>query len=539
MSANLLSSKVVIQEEAPRIRSIPSVPTSNVGAVGVTERGPVGVATLCSSFEEFQRIFGGFTANADLALALQGLYDNGGNVNVFVVRVVHYTTISNPSTKTSAAATVTLQDRAGTPVNTLKIDGKYDGAYANNIKIQILAASNGDADRFDLAVLNATTLAVLEYFPNLKIGTANAASPDYVVTVIGHATTGSRLITATDLLSGSVSPQNLPAIATSAAMTGGNDGLTGLVDTDFIGDASAKNGIRALDLVQDISLLIVPGRASSAVHNAMITYCEVTRDKQMFAILDPPAGQSTTQIVTYVTTTASLENLSEHGAIYWPRIKIVNPSTAIFGLTADGNIVVPPSGHIAGMFARTDASQVGGVYQPPAGVEKGILFNVVGFESNEVLEEAKRDIVFPRRINPITKFPGSPIYVDGARSLKGNGNFPSVSERRGVIFIEQSIKLGLQVFRQKNNTAENRSAAERTVRAFLLNQMRAGAFRSNDPATAFFVDFGDALNPPSVQFAGQMKGRVGLATNKVAEFIIVSFSQDTRALDTELAASAT
>ena len=63
--------------------------------------------------------------------------------------------------------------------------------------------------------------------------------------------------------------------------------------------------------------------------------------------------------------------------------------------------------------------------------------------------------------------------------------------------------------------------------AFLMDQLRNGAFRSKNPKTAFFVDFSDALNPPSVVFSGQVVGRIGLATNKPAEFIILRFSQDT------------
>jgi phage tail sheath protein FI len=254
----------------------------------------------------------------------------------------------------------------------------------------------------------------------------------------------------------------------------------------------------------------------------------------MFAILDPPASLDADGIVTYVNTTAALGGATEFAAIYWPQVKILNPNKTVFG-TAD-TLVMPPSGHIAGVYARTDASQPGGVYLPPAGIEEGRLLSIVGFETDEVLKEAKRDIVFPQRINPLTTFPGAPRFIDGARTLKGGGNFPSVSERRGVIFIEQSIKGGLQFARHKNNTPELRAAVDRTVTGFLLIQMNNGAFRTRDPNTAFFSDFSDALNPDSIVFAGQMIGRIGLATNKPTEFLILKFSQDTRALEEETAA---
>jgi phage tail sheath protein FI len=162
---------------------------------------------------------------------------------------------------------------------------------------------------------------------------------------------------------------------------------------------------------------------------------------------------------------------------------------------------------------------------------------VLGFETDEVLEEAKRDLVYPHRINPLTTTPGFPRYIDGCRTLKAGGNFPYIAERRGVIFIERSLKAALQFARHKNNTESLRAQVRRTITAFLTTQMNNGAFRSKTPATAFFVDVSDALNPPSVVFAGKLIARVGLATNKPAEFIILRIAADTRALDTELAAA--
>ncbi len=528
MSPQLLASKIVVQEEEPRIRNIPPQPTAVTAMVGIAERGPVGTATLTTSFEEYNRIFGSYTANTDMTLAAQGFFDNGGSF-LWIVRTVHYTDITSAATKTSAAATITLVDRAGTPLSTLKVDGKTDGAYANDIKIIIANATNGETDEFNLSVEDGGV--IVEVFPNLSM---TDADPNFVETVINDADTGSNLIKVTDLDSATSSPNDLPAIGTSAAMTGGDDGLTSLADTDFIGSETSKTGIRALDLVQDARLLLIPGRATSAVQNAMITYCETTRNLSMFAVLDPPANQSASQIITYVETTAQLLGLTEFASIYWPRIKIVNPSKTVYGI--EDSITVAPSGHIAGLYARVDASRPGGVYVPPAGTENGRIFGMVGIETDEVLDETKRDLVYPKRINPISSLPGVPWHIDGTRTLKGDGNFPTVAERRGAIFIEQSIKAGLIFAKHRNNTSSLRAEVDRTVFAFMLTQLRNGAFRSDDPAEAFFVDFSDALNPPNVVFEGKLIGRVGLATNKPTDWIILRFSQDTRAIEEALAA---
>jgi len=739
MTGQLLASKIVVVEEEPRVRGIPSAPTSVAGAIGITERGPIGQAVLCTSFEEFQNKFGGFTQDSYLALAAMGFFENGGS-QLWVVRTVHHTDIAVPESQTAlrasgyleasgapspatvvgtlpapfvledgdrlalsvdggaeeeivlngvaasvmaggsgpfaladgqiltlridggyeqsilfstgdfvdianatseeVAASINAQisggkawpDTEGGPViasdtkgmssrilvtggtanaalgfptteesgsgnvntlaavtiteikalleaaisgvsvfeavggflelrttatgpsaslqvggstaaafgldtelhngsdagivNLVRVEGKNPGAYGNRLEIEVRPATSGEASAFDLAVVDDGVYR--EVFPNLEM---DPSRERYIDAVINDSRSGSLLIRTIDQLAG----DSLYPDVQTVALAGGDDGLAGLDDTDFIGSDTGKTGMHALDQVQDLSLLLVPGRATAAVHNAMVSYCEVTRDGMAFAVLDPPENQSATDIVNYVTSIAALQELTEHAAIYWPRVQVLNPVRSVFG--PEDKIVVPPSGIIAGVYARTDSARPGGVYDPPAGIDKGRMFGVLGFETNEVLEEAKRDLVYPKRINPLTTGPGLPRYIDGSRTLKASGNFPYVAERRGVIYIERSLKQGLQFARHKNNTEGLRAQVRRTITAFLITQMNNGAFRSREPAKAFFVDVSELINTPSVIFAGKLLARIGLATNKPAEFIVLSISQDTRALEAELAAA--
>jgi len=737
MSQELLSSKVVVVEEQPRVRSIQGVQTSIAAFVGVTERGPLGEATLLTSFDEYRAVFGGYTTDSDVATAVSSFFEEGGNF-CYVIRTVHYTDPSNPNSKTSVKAGTTLQTAAagatagvvlgtntepfnfegnnqldidvdgagtenvvftatsasrtsgnaetfalsngetltvdidgtgvqtvefltgefvdisnataqevanvinakltgaysldsggnvviasdtlgtdssvdvtggsanaalgfttgiisgtgdvgditavtvaeikahveagvsgssgvtvtdvggavqiasnttgpsstiqvlasssadtilgidnavhsgtsGTPVDTLDVDGKTDGAYANSLSVEVTAATSGVSTEFNLYVLEDGV--IVENFPNLTMVDGEAR---YVESIVNA---DSNLIEVTDLDAGVANQR--PANATTP-LTGGDDGLVGLTDADFIGDSTGETGIKALDNVQNVNILCVPGQSTAAIYTAMINYCETTRDMSMFPILDPPADQSYSEIVTFFNS-AGLAGLSEFGAFYWPRVKVVNPAPAVFGDVA--NINVNPSGLLAGLYARVDGSRPGGVYIPPAGIENGQLRSAVGLETDDVLDEAKRDFVAPNRINIITTYPGAPIFVDGSYVLKGNGNFPFISQRRGAIFIEQSIKQGIEFARHQNNNAKLRREVERTVRGFLLVQMNNGAFSTTDPSTAFFVAFNDALNPPSEVSAGRLNGRVGLAFNTPAVWIIVRFSKDTRALEAEL-----
>lgn len=738
MASQLLSAGVFVEEEPPSIRTVQAVPTADTAFVGITERGPF-EPTLVNSFAEFQRIFGGFTADSDLALAIQGFFTNGGQV-AWIQRTVHFTDITDKATKTSAVGTLNLQTAAsaasagtvvgtgvapfdlepgeqltidvdaggpvvatfdaaaaertaanaptyaladgqdltvsidggpvqtiifntaefvdianatgaeviavinaeivgafadldggnpritsdkrgtdsgvnvtggtanaalgfttgniagtgdvadidavtgleaktvieadvagvtvsseiggqlritsnttgpassvqvtgastaadfgfdnathsgtsGAPVNTLQVDGKTDGSYANLLRPIVDPATSGTATEFNLLIEDDGVIA--EIFPNV---TMDPLLPNYVETLVNA---NSNLVTVTDLLSGAADPR--PAEGTFGPLAGGDDGLVGLDDNDFIGSDAGQTGIRGFDQIQGLALLAIPARATSGVHNAMLTYCEVTREGEMFAILDIPEGQTAQQAVVYVESTAAILNFSEYGAIYWPRIQIVNPSKTIFG--NDDNIVVAPSGHIAGVYARTDSSLLGGVYRAPAGPERGRIAGMVGFETDETKDKRKRDLVYPKRINPITVTPGQPRHIDGSRTLKGNGNFPSIPERRGVIFIESSLKNGLQFLKHDQNTPKTRRDANRTVTAFLLAQLRNGAFADPDPAKAFFVDTSTELNTPTVVAAGQLIIRIGLAPAVPAEFIIIRVTKDTRAIDEELAAA--
>ncbi|WP_095957875.1 MULTISPECIES: phage tail sheath protein [Myxococcaceae] len=112
MSRELLSSKIVVEEEEPRIRGIPAAPTSVAGAVGLAERGPIGQAVLCTSFDEYQATFGGFTPDSDLALAAMGFFENGGS-HLWVVRTVHYEDAFDPESHTATRAAAALTTGGG------------------------------------------------------------------------------------------------------------------------------------------------------------------------------------------------------------------------------------------------------------------------------------------------------------------------------------------------------------------------------------------------------------------------------------------
>jgi len=413
---------------------------------------------------------------------------------------------------------------------TLQVLGKTDGAYANQIVIEIQAATTAGTNYFDLIVLQAG--AVVEPWPNVSM---NPSDPRYALTIVNDPVHGSDYITLDDESAAVASPNNNPAHG-NFALAGGSDGLSGLVDADFIGSAAGLTGLRSFDQTPSLRLLIAPGQATPAVHNAMLTYCEAIRFGTMFAILDPPLGLSAQGIANYVQNVALLQESSEFGDIQWPNVKIANPQTSVFGASA--TIIVPPSGALAGRYGSNDAASPGGIYEAPAGVDFGRLNNVIGLETDEVKDEVKRDLVASALINPIVGLEGLPIHVDGSLTLKTTGPFPTIGERRGVIYIEQSLKTGLVFSKHRKIKPSLLAALDRATRAFMEIQRRNDAFASDDPKQAYFIDYGGGLNPPSEAFARRVNGRIGIATAKPADFIILRVGQDTRALEEELAKAA-
>ncbi len=143
MSGELLSSKVVVVEEEPRVRGITAAPTSVAAAVGIAERGPIGVPVLCSSFEEYQTRYGGFTLTADMTLGAMGFFENGGT-QLWCVRTCHHAEIAEAGTATAIRASGYLTSPgAPTPATVV---GTAPAPFRLEDGDKLVAAVNGGAD---------------------------------------------------------------------------------------------------------------------------------------------------------------------------------------------------------------------------------------------------------------------------------------------------------------------------------------------------------------------------------------------------------
>lgn len=491
MSAALLASKIVIQEVNPSVPGLPSVNSAVLAAFGKSQRGPLNTPTLVTSFDQYAQIFGGFVSGYELPLAMRAYYMNGGST-AYVVRA---------GGAGGAAATANVADSV--PATTLAVTATSQGTWGNNVVIIITTASDGVAADYNLQVqINGF---IVETWPNISNAVSSAAN--YASTVINNPTTGSNYISV------SVSKTTRPVNIASVPLATGTD--------PTVTDTELQAAILAFNTISTITLMICPDGADTAVRNAMTTYSEVTRNRQVWNIFDPPAATNTAGMITDVGSLTA----SETWGLYWPRVKIPNPDTTVYGTSAT-TVTQCYSGFVAGICARNDATKQVGPFSNPAGIEDGIAFGIVDVETNAVLDEANRDIVFPLRVNPVLYTPGVGFYADGARTGLGTSNFPSVGERRGVSTVELQLKNALLFAKNKPNTPALRDRVYRTIVSVLMPYVNAGALASTDPSKAFFVDVSDQLNSADVQASGQLLARVGIATAKPAEFIVVYVSQD-------------
>jgi phage tail sheath protein FI len=269
---------------------------------------------------------------------------------------------------------------------------------------------------------------------------------------------------------------------------------------------SKTDGIAAalqrFETIDEIAIVAAPGVTEA--RDAVADHCKKMGER--FAILESKKEEK--------LDTLTPPRNNPYAAFYFPWIWVYDQLT-------DGKTLVPPSGHLAGIYARVDAQR--GVYKAPANeAVAGAL------ELQHRVSKAQQDGLNPQGINCIRELNGN-IYVWGARTLGGdaNGTDKYVSTRRLLNFLRESIEDGTQfvVFEPNNPALWQR--IKRSVGDFLLNQWREGALFGETPDKAFFVKCDAETNPPDARERGEVITMVGVAIVKPAEFVVFKIQQQT------------
>lgn len=529
-------SRIDISTVPARSRAMPSLPYDVGMLIGATPWGPMNVATVCIDYPDFYEKFGSFLASYHTTLAAKLFFDSGGK-RLVMTRVCHITDHTASATPASAVkATKTFKTASGgtySAQNTLKVDALYYGTRGNALKIKILAASDAVAGHFDLLVYESTEL--LEWFRNLSMLDSDDR---YVEDIINTSAEKSKYITVTDLAlggTGGLAADERPDNDTAGSLlTGGDDGLASLNDADYVGAAAHNTGLYAFNLQQQGDILFCPDNTSTTFQNAAATYCETQKKGKAFFITDPPANSDKSAIVSQASSLTASEYRS---GIYWPRVKISNPSLTIFGKAT--RITVAPSPLIAGRMAKNSDAAEEKYFKQPGNEVFGLLDLAVDIETDAVLEDSVRDYVTDYKINPIVKGIRSTdgnfgVWMDDVLLGKTSDNFISVGEQRGVSYLRGVFEGYLQQHRTQGNSQERRRTIQDAFEAELLKWTANGAFSTKNASQAFYVNAdpdGTSLNNPAVQDEQRLRILVGLATQRPARFIELMFTRDNRAVE--------
>ncbi len=379
-----------------------------------------------------------------------------------------------------------------------------------------LAATSVYARDFTLRVrLNGD---VIETHENLSLAATNAA--DFVNDRLGPESGASQFIVASEPSAATADNIVVPNVAFTALAGAPNDGLTNLSVSDFVGSGLVQNGLHALDSIEDASILVAPPSRiiSVAVPNPLthqvtltsqvIAWVENRRD--MFYIIDPPPpGADPVQTVRTFRANFS----SSYAGIYFPWIRI---DDALSGQ----RISVPPSGAVAGVYARSDGRR--GVHKAPAGTDVGILGVAAG--TSHLVTRGENDILYPENINAIRNLREG-IVVWGSRTISADPLWQQVSIRRLFIFLERSIETGTQWVVFEPNDPSLWKTIERTIKAFLRIQWLEGKLVGESEEQAFFVRCNAETNPQEVRDAGQVVTEIGVAPSRPAEFVVFRIRQ--------------
>lgn len=342
-------------------------------------------------------------------------------------------------------------------------------------------------------------------------------------------------------------------------LAGGRDGIAALTTTRFTGEpGEARRGLRVLEQVDEVSLVAIPDlfvRPAPPVRfaplppppvdpcaldaepappaglplppplrerapelpldqvfdaqQALVAHCTTLRDR--VALLDPPpftAGGSEVSLGEVQAWRARFD--TSYAALYYPWVRVADPRAAGRGLVRE----LPPSGHVAGVVARTDLAL--GVHKAPANEE---LRWLVGLAAE--VSPPQQEILNPLGINCLRAFPGRGLRVYGARTLSSDAQWRYLPVRRLLLMIAEALDEALQWAVFEPNDAQLRQAIRLAIAGFLTELWAGGALAGSTPAESFFVTCAAGNNPPAVVDLGQLVAEVGVAPTVPAEFVVV------------------
>jgi uncharacterized protein len=454
---------------------------------------------LVTNWTQFKGAFGDFVEGYYLAHAVYGYFLNGGGI-AYVVRVG-----GSSGDSPNGSSPVAELPGAGDDGRAALTVAAKDPANAD-LTVEVQGASEGGDDVFKLLVKRGGE--VVETFDNVT----TRRGPQNVATVVRQQ---SQLITIEDTRGKQLAVPRQGEVAMQSPPPAADKVSPGA----YVGNSADRTGFGGLEAIDNVTMLCVPDLMAAlqkgaisqedvkAVQLAMIAHCELMADR--VAILDTPPGLNAQQVKDWRMDVTGYD--SKYATMYWPWVKVADP-------VAGKQVFIPPSGHMAGIWARNDSSR--GVHKAPAN-EVAMGVNGLGFQ----ITQAEQGGLNKVGINCIRSFPGRGIRIWGARTLSSDPEWRYINVRRLFNYVAESIMEGTQWSVFEPNDEKLWIQLRIAVSNFLTRTWNEGALFGSTPSEAFFVKCDAETNPPEVIEAGQVICEIGIAPVKPAEFVIFRLSQ--------------
>ncbi|MEF8978737.1 MAG: phage tail sheath family protein [Haloarculaceae archaeon] len=554
-----------VEEVEGGTKAIEGVSTSTAAFLGETERGPVS-PRLITSFSDFRRWYGSSPDTSNLDIAVDGFFRNGGN-RCYVTRV----SPDDPRDVVKSA----VSDEDGNPV--MEVSAIGPGDWANSVAVIVTDSplyKEGQNKIFGVTVrywsqdpseISDPASAEPDPLPDheetydeltpdpsasshfvkkmdssvlVNVSSVGESRPAEGLTWLGDAETDGGSSSSESNGSDDDGP-TVPGDDELDEMTYNElqdvaepfdidrsqkkeelladikeirdekglaaDGGSALSLSDYQGQdkTGERTGMAALKEQDDISIVCVPDENDiRGLTEAVVTHCENMGER--FAILQSP--QNAGRVGNMETPVDST-----YAAYYYPWIEVKDPIT-------NQDKVVPPGGHIAGMFARNDAET--GVHGSPANM---VVRGALDLQLN--ITKGEQDVLNPKGVNCIRSFQGRGIRLWGARTCSSDPEWKYINVRRLFLFIEQSIDEGTQWAVFEPNDRDLWARVRQSVSNFLTTAWRDGALMGTSPDEAFYVNCGESTMTQDDIDNGRLICEIGIAPVKPAEFVIFRIQQ--------------
>ncbi|WP_433292400.1 phage tail sheath family protein [Actinoplanes sp. CA-030573] len=538
MAASYGAPGVYIEEQPSGSMPIEGVGTAVAAFVGFTERydaeqgdptDPAGVKPqLVTSWPQFERVYGGFVRGAMLPHAVRGYFENGGGA-AYICRIP--TTDGDGNEGGKPTLMLPSADNPGTP--SLQLSAVEPG---RNLEVEVVPPApapppqegegggeappaNGNGE-YTLRVYEGGALR--EELSGLQFSGRSARTVEKTVNdrskfvrIEVQPLQGASLAERTPA-PGRYTLESPPVSSKS------------VTPADLVGNESERTGYQGLAIAENVTMVAIPdlvtvaSREDGSVDEEMflgaqkqlIDFCEASHNKM--AILDTPPGLNATRALEW---RSRLARDSAFGTLYYPNVVVSNPLARPGATNGELYLTVPTSGHVAGVWARTDATR--GVWKAPA---NEALRGIVRLETD--VTSGEQDLLNPDGVNCIRSFGSYGTKIWGARTLaKTDPSWRYINVRRLFNFVEESIRRGTQWAVFEPNDYDLWQRVKRTITSFLRGLWMQGALVGATPEQAFYVLCDDSNNPPSSVDEGRLIVEIGIAPVKPAEFVIFRISQ--------------